>query len=253
MRRRLRGLILGGLLGAAVGAGLPAAGGATGTAGCAAPAIIGHWAMDEPAGAATMADSAGTHDGKVLYAVAGLTSPDHPGYGSFYRFGRGTEFPNGAMVSVADADGLDPGPCDFAVDVWVNWDAVKPDSTNHTTYNVVQKGLSTAAANWKIEVDGGQRNFGQVICTFDGANDGKGPVRVRSAVSVANDGRWTALRCERRGTDFFVEVNGTSLKARVSGIGPIENSSALTVGAKKLNDSDTFRGGIDDLVYWSGR
>jgi hypothetical protein len=221
---------------------------------CGPPVVVGHWAMDEPAGGVTMVDSAGGHDGNILYAETGLTVPTHPGFGSFYRFGRGTEFPKGSMVSVPDADALDPGPCDFAVDVWVNWNAVKPDSTNHTTFNVTQKGLSTAPSNWKVEVDGGQRNFGTAICTFDGADDGKGPVRVRSSARVANDGGWTALHCERQGNDFIMVVNGTApVKATVAGVGPIANTSALTVGTKKLNDSDTFPGEIDDLVYRSGR
>jgi hypothetical protein len=157
------------------------------------------------------------------------------------------------MVTVADSDSLDPGLCDFAIEVSVNSDAVKPDPNNHTTYNVTQKGLSTASANWKIEVDGGQRSFGQAICTFDGV-DGHGPVRVRSVTRVANNGSWTTLRCERQGPDFLVYVNGgTPVKLTVPNIGPIANSSPLSVGTKKLNDSDTFPGFIDELRYWIGR
>ena len=232
---------------------VPSASAAGAVTSCGPLAVAAHWAMDEPVGAATMVDSAGSQDGKIEYAQTGRTVPDHPGFGSFYRFGRGAEFPKGSIVSVADADALHPGSCDFAVDVWVNWDAVKPDAQNHTTYNVTQKGLSTAPANWKIEVDGGQRNFATAICTFDGLNDGKGPVRVRSTAKVPNDGRWTSLHCERRGNDFLVAVNdGSPVKATVSGIGPIENSSALTVGTKKLDDSDTFPGEIDDVVYSIG-
>src|SRR2546423_12761304 len=99
----------------------------------------GHWPMDEPSGAAIMHDVVGGHDGTILYAKTGLTVPEHTGFGSFYRFGRGSEFPKGAQVNVADADALDPGACDFEVDVSVNWDKVTPDSNNHTTYNVTQK------------------------------------------------------------------------------------------------------------------
>jgi len=253
MRKCWHLLVCPALIGAAVAAGAPAAGAATVPTSCGPLAVAGHWAMDEPAGAATMADSVGGNDGKILYAQTGLTAPAHAGYGSFYRFGRGTEFPKGSMVSVADADALDPGPCDFAVDVWVNWDAVKPDGANHTTFNVTQKGLSTAPSNWKVEVDGGQQNFGTAICTFDGV-DGKGPVRVRSTVRVPNDGRWTALHCKRQGDDFIVQVNDSSpVKATVAGVGPIGNTSILSVGTKKLNDSDTFPGEIDDLVYSIGR
>jgi hypothetical protein len=210
--------------------------------------------MDEPVGASTMTDVDGGHNGAIVGVVTGLTEPVHAGFGGFYRFGRGTEeFRSGAMVTVADSDALDPGGCDFAVEVSVNWDPVAPDSKNHTTYNVTQKGLSTAPANWKVEVDGGQKAFGQAICTFDGV-DGHGPVRVRSAARVPNNGSWTTLRCERRGSDFLLQVNGgTPVKVTVPGIGPIENASALTVGTKKLNDSDTFPGDIDELVYSSGR
>jgi hypothetical protein len=226
---------------------------ATVAAGCGPLAERAHWPMDEPAGASAMRDVDGGHDGAIVNAETGLTEPVHSGFGAFYRFGRGTsEFPNGSMVTVADNDSLDPGSCDFAVEVSVNWDAVKPDSNNHTTYNVAQKGLSTAPANWKIEVDGGQKSFGQAICTFDGV-DGHAQVRVKSAARVPS-ARWTKLRCERRGNDFLLSVNdGTPVKLTVSGIGPIENSSPLTVGTKKLNDSDTFPGYIDELVYSSGR
>ena len=87
-------------------------------------------------------------------------------------------------MSVASAAGLNPGSCDFAVDAWVNWDDVAPSSKN--TYNVTQKGLSTAPSNWKMEVDGRARagRFGRVICTFDGI-DSRPPVRVTSQVTVS--------------------------------------------------------------------
>ena len=221
---------------------------------CGPLAVHGHWPMDEPPGASTMHDVAGGNNGTVTYAKTGLTVPEHTGFGSFYRFGRGSEFPKGAQVTVADADALDPGACDFEVDVSVNWDKVTPDSNNHTTYNVTQKGLSTAPANWKIEVDGGQRYFGQIICTFDGANDGRGPLRVRSTAKVPNDGSWTTLHCDRHGNDFTAQINdGAVVKSTVTGIGAIENSSFLSVAAKKLNDSDTFPGDVDELMFRSGK
>ena len=221
---------------------------------CGPLAVHGHWPMDEPPGASTMHDVAGGNNGTVTYAKTGLTVPEHTGFGSFYRFGRGPEFPKGSMVTVTDTDILDPGACDFAVEISVNWDKVTPDPNNHTTFNVTQKGLSTAPANWKIEVDGGQRHFATAICTFDGANDGRGEVRVRSIAKVPNNGSWTTLRCERHGNDFLVRVNGgPAVKSTVAGIGPVENSSFLSVAAKKLNDSDTFPGDVDELVFSSGK
>jgi hypothetical protein len=207
--------------------------------------------MDEPTGAATMHDSVGGNDGQIVHAATGLSVPAHDGFGTFYRFGRGAEFPKGSQVSVPDGAALDPGGCDFAVDVWVNWDSVAPQSK--ATYNVVQKGLSTAPANWKMEIDGRpDGRFGRVICTFDG-KDSRQPVRVSSGSgATVKAGRWTKLRCERRGSRFITEVAGQSASLTVSSIGPIENGSTLTVGAKKLGDSDTFSGNIDDLVFWRG-
>jgi hypothetical protein len=152
-------------------------------------------------------------------------------------------------VVVPTAAELNAGMCDFAVDVWVNWDKVAPLAK--ATYNVTQKGLATAAANWKLEVDGrpdkGKAGFGRVICTFDGV-DSRGPVRVSSQTRI-QAGQWAELGCERRGDQFIVKVDTSSTAVTVSGIGAITNSRALTVGAKKLNDSDTFPGGIAGLRF----
>jgi hypothetical protein len=78
-------------------------------------------------------------------------------------------------------------------------------------------------------------------------------VRVKSAVRVSSN-RWTELRCQRRTDEFLLSVDGgTPVTMTVGGIGPIENSSPLSVGTKKLNDSDTFPGYIEKLVYSIGR
>jgi concanavalin A-like lectin/glucanase superfamily protein len=236
---------------------LPASGAAAETAAVCGPfATVNQWAMDEPPGAATMVDAVGASNGKVSFAATGVSEPNHPGFGTFYRFGRGSAFPKGAQVSVPTAAGLNPGSCDFAVDVWVNWNTVAPQ--NKATYNVAQKGLATASANWKMEVDGRPDggapggHFGRVICVFDGA-DTRSEVRVTSPVGAkVQPGQWTALHCERQGDRFIVGVDGSQASLTVPGIGPITNSSALTVGAKKLNDSDTFPGGVDDLVFSRG-
>jgi hypothetical protein len=221
---------------------------------CGGLTLRSHWAMDEAPGASTMHDDVGGRDGTVHYAQTGATTPPHTGFGSFYRFGLGAAFPRGSQVAVADSDLLDPGSCDFAVELWVSFDNVGPHA--HRTYNVAQKGLSTSPGNWKLEVDGRSSGFGRVICTFDGANDGRGPLQVESssASRVEDNGDWTRLRCERRGNDFVVRVgDDPEAKRTVSGIGPITNSNPLTVGAKALQDADTFPGAVDDISYWAAR
>jgi hypothetical protein len=247
-------MLLGRLCAAAllVGATLAAGGGVAGAAtGCGTLGLRAHWPMDEPPGAGTMHDVVGGRDGAVRYAVTGLTSPASPASGSFYGFGRGSAFPKGSQVTVADSDVLDPGGCDFRVEIWVNWDRVA--AQGHTTYNVTQKGLSSSPGDWKLEVDGRPGSFGRAMCTFDGANDGRGAVQIESTSGnrVDSTGGWTHLGCERRGNDFVVQVGNTEAKRTVSNVGPIANSQPLTVGAKALNDSDTFPGDIDDLQYFS--
>jgi hypothetical protein len=217
------------------------------------PAPVAEWRMGEPQNALQMNDSVGTNNGKITGAKTGVPATGQ-GFATAYRFGRGgTEFPKGSQVVVPSAAELNPGNCNFAVDILVNWDQVAPQAA--ATYNVTQKGLATAPSNWKMEVDGrpdngGGAGFGRVICTFDGI-DSHGPVRVTSPVRI-QPGEWTKLGCERHGDQFIVKVGPNSWTSVVSGIGAITNTSTLTVGAKKLNDSDTFPGGVADLVFSRG-
>lgn len=259
--------IRGSLLTAALVTGTLTTGGPARALTCGTPALRARWSMDEAPGSRIMEDAVGGSDGTVRFAQTGETVPEHPGFGSFYRFGRGGAFPQGSLVTVPDTgDSLDPRACDFAVEIWVNWDRVTPDARRKTTFNVTQKGLSSAPANWKLEIDGGaderfpngglkRAHFGRAVCTFDGASDGRPPVKVESPAGdrVPNDGTWTKVRCERRGNDFLVRLNdGQVVKRTVAGVGPIANASSLTVGAKALNDSDTFPGLVDELSYWAG-
>lgn len=97
-----------------------------------------------------------------------------------------------------------------------------------------------------------QAHFGRVRCVFDG-DDGRGAVRLVSPPTVKlRAGQGTEISCERRGDRFIGRLGGTEWSRTVTGIGPIRNDSAMSVGTKRLNDVDTFPGFIDDLGYWRG-
>ena len=207
------------------------------TAGASADRPVAVWEMDERAGARTMMDSGGrglhgrigdevrtdTHvRGAIGYRFDRLepdTPPTHPGH----------------LVTVRDADVLDPGTRDYAVTLRLR--------TTGKFGNIIQKGQAmTAGGNFKLQIPSGV-----VECTFRGS---AGSIMVSSAPRRLNDGRWHSVRCARTDDEITLTVDGSTVARRYGWTGRIANSWPVSIGGKTSCDQhdvgcDYYAGDLD--------
>jgi hypothetical protein len=195
------------------------------------------WEMDERPGDRTMMDSSGhgrhgrignevhvdTHiDGAVGYRFDRLepdTPPTHPGH----------------LVTVRDADALDPGTGDYSVLFRLR--------TTGKFGNIIQKGqATTSGGNFKLQIPSGV-----VECMFRGAS---GSVMVSTAPRRLNDGQWHTVSCARTGDGVTLTVDGSTVARRSGRTGRIANSWPVSIGGKTSCDQydvgcDYYAGDLD--------
>jgi hypothetical protein len=191
------------------------------------------WEMDEHSGARTMMDSGGrglhgrigseVHTDTSVNGATGYrfdrlepdTPPTHPGH----------------LVTVRDADVLDPGTRDYAVTVRLR--------TTGKFGNIIQKGQATVSGgNFKLQIPSGI-----VECLFRGSSRS---ILVSSPRRL-NDGRWHTVRCERTGDGVSLSVDGSAVARRSGWTGRIANSWPVSIGGK--TDCDQMDVGCD---YYAG-
>ena len=206
------------------------------TADAASHQPVAVWEMDEQAGSRTMMDSSGRGlhgrignevrtgtfvDGSTGYRFDRLepdTPPTHPGH----------------LVTVHDADVLDPGDGDYAVTVRLR--------TTGKFGNIIQKGQATVpGGNFKLQIPNGI-----VECMFRGTSRS---LLVASPQRL-NDGQWHTVRCARTGDGVSLAVDGEEVAHRYGWTGRIANSWPLSIGGKTACDQydvgcDYYNGDLD--------
>jgi hypothetical protein len=210
--------------------------GTAATADASAGRPVAVWQMNERAGARTMVDSGG----RGLHGRIGseVGTDTHVGGATGYRFDRLVpDYPPprpGHLVTVRDADALDPGTRDYAVTIRLR--------TTHKFGNLVQKGQATVSGgNFKLQIPGGI-----VECLFRGSASS---VLVSSPRRL-NDGRWHTVRCARYREGITLSVDGTTVARSPGWTGRIANSWPVSIGGKTSCDQidvgcDYYAGDLD--------
>jgi hypothetical protein len=197
------------------------------------------WTMNERPGADTMRDVTGHgFDGRIGRDVAvGLRSGDRTAYG-FERLEPDTPPAHpGHIVVVPDADRLNPGSRDYAIDLRLR--------TREYFGNIVQKGQATVpGGSFKLQIPNGK-----VQCWFRGSRTSL----LVTAPRPINDGRWHTVRCERTGDGVTLSIDGEEVASRDGWTGSIENSWPVAIGGKTDCDQvdvgcDYFAGDIDYIA-----
>ncbi len=203
------------------------------TAGASSDRPVAIWEMDERSGARTMTDSSGRGlHGRIGSEVrTGTRASGATGY----RFDRlepdSPPTRPGHLVTVRDADALDPGTRDFAVTVRLR--------TTHKFGNIIQKGQATVSGgNFKLQIPSGI-----VECLFRGSSRSLAV----SSPKRLNDGRWHTVRCTRTGSGVTLFVDGAKVAHTSGWTGRIANSWPLSIGGK--TDCDQIDVGCD---YYAG-
>ena len=182
------------------------------------------------------------HTLRVVSGHGGIVRPVVHGPGMALAFPArctGPACPHVALQAPSSAD-LNPGTRDIAYGAEV---LLAADQTSKGQ-NVVQKGYSTTSSQWKLQIDG---LAGRPSCVLVG--DRRPVIRIATSSVSAADGRWHALRCERRGTSLAVYVDGvprgqTAVPATLS----VANDRPLSIGGKGAYvDNDQFNGALDNV------
>ncbi|WP_127506908.1 laminin G domain-containing protein [Actinoplanes solisilvae] len=212
----------------------------TGGAATAAPDYeLALWTMNERPGSRTMRDVTGHgFDGRIGEDVAvGLRSGDRTAYG-FDRLEPDTPPAHpGHLVIVPDADRLNPGSRDYAIDLRLR--------TRDFFGNIVQKGQATVrGGSFKLQIPNGK-----VQCWFRGSRTSL----LVTAPRPINDGEWHTVRCERTGDGVTLAIDGREVASREGWTGPIDNSWPVAIGGKTDCDQvdvgcDYFHGDIDYIA-----
>jgi hypothetical protein len=195
---------------------------------------VAHWQMDEPPGAATMADSSGHgHDGAISDVTLGLAGRSD-GSGAYH-------FDGGSMVRVPHDAELNPGTAPITISAWIR----VPANLRTGDYNVIQKGTATASGGaYKLEVFGKSgKKFGFPACAFNGPTKAKN--RVYGPVTIA-DGQWHHVECHLTATQAYAVVDGRSGPVAKRVVPSIANSTDLTIGGKPT-DVHHFIGDLDEV------
>jgi hypothetical protein len=202
------------------------------------PTTVASWAMDEPAGAATMHDSTGHgHHG----TITGSVTTGVPGHtGSAYSFS------GSSLVRVPHSPALNPGTAPITISAWLR----VPATLGSGDYNVVQKGVATASGGaWKMEIHASSgKKFGYPACAFNGPTRAKN--RVYGPVAV-NDGRWHRVECRLTATSAYAVVDGVSGPVAKRVVPSIANTTDVTLGGKPTN-KHYFVGDLDDVSVTIG-
>jgi hypothetical protein len=193
-----------------------------------AATTVAAWQMDETGGT-TMIDSSGNgHNGQLHHVLVGVTSPTGRAYGF-----NGTN----SVVTVPDAEDLDPGDTTFRVTATVRLDR-KPRAPKD--FDLVRKGvLATSNHYWKMQVN----EAGRANCRFRGSS---ADVQVTDS-RILSDGAWHQITCVRTTTSVGVEVDGRAT-TRNRSVGKIATGVPLSIGSKPAGTTDQLAGEIDSVV-----
>jgi hypothetical protein len=217
--------------------------GSAATAHAAGERPVAIWEMNEQSGARTMTDSSGRGlHGRIGDEVGTETSVDSATGYRFERLEPDTPPPHPEhLVTVRDADALDPGTRDYAVTVRLR--------TTYQFGNIIQKGQSTVpGGNFKMQMPNGI-----VQCVYRGSERW---IEVASPRRL-NDGHWHTVRCVRTWSEVALSVDGTTVAHRSGWTGRIANSWPLSIGGKTSCDQedvgcDYFAGDIDRVEIDAG-
>ncbi|HEX9342390.1 MAG TPA: LamG-like jellyroll fold domain-containing protein [Actinomycetota bacterium] len=191
------------------------------------------WQMNEGAGATTMVDSAGGHDGAVKNAQTGV-----PGFsGNAYRFNGSS-----SVVVVPASPAFNPGSADWSFTVHVNF--TKPPNATVGDYDLF-RGPSQGA--YKAEILARKnRTQGVASCFFKGSST---KATLTAGPNLA-DGRWHTITCTKHASNIQLVVDGTTFTRTVT-IGTLTNTGPVSLGAK-AKGGDWYDGLLDEVSVTSG-
>jgi hypothetical protein len=140
---------------------------------------------------------------------------------------------------------LNPGTRPFRYGAAVRLDATETAPGE----NVLQKGYSLGASQFKLQIDGAA---GRPSCVIVGTASPRIYVLVADR-SVADD-QWHQVECTRSGASVTISVDGAVAgRQTVPATLSVANNEPLRVGGKGLSpNNDQYHGAVDDVFVELG-
>jgi opacity protein-like surface antigen len=148
-----------------------------------------------------------------------------------------------AVVEVEGTRGQGPGGADFAVGV-----DFLLDGAGGVDQNIMQHGYWNDASEWKLGVG----PDGLAYCVFRYTHGGETIGQKLDSAGAVDGGDWHTLRCERRGQELFMVVDGESAAVPVPPGHELDIASDRPIvlgGRNTAPASDQFHGAIDDAYF----
>lgn len=194
----------------------------------AAGTTVALWHMDEPAGASTMIDSVGGHNGTLTQVQTGVSGFQ----GSAYRFNGSS-----SKVVVPSSGSFGIGNANFSFTVHVKFSKIPSVAVGD--YDLLR---GTPGGAYKLEIVARKsRTIAQASCFFNGS---AGKAVLTAGPNLA-DNAWHTLRCEKTSNAIHLVVDGQTFSKTVT-IGSISNASPLSLGAKS-GGGDWYDGLMDEV------
>jgi hypothetical protein len=210
----------------------------------ASAATLDTWTFDEPDGSPTVTSSAG-HVGTLENDGGSLGVEVSGGALRFDGHGR---------VLVPHDDALNPYDQPFTVSVEARTNAVPTDEIGD--FDLVRKGVAADKRYWKLELFPNLANTKAfAFCQMRGRNASLGKlVGTRLKWTGANlaDGSWHTIACEKTAAQVTLSVDGVVRVTKNVSVGTVNNTKALSMGAKAEVFQDMFQGDLDDVSYSIG-
>jgi len=201
--------------------------------------VVASWQMNETQGSTVLVDTSGHgYNGGIGNELtldgASHSFPVVPPGGMFVR--------DHQRLDIINHNALNPGTADWSVTVRLAW-----DSPLLGDINVAQKGQGkVAGGRWHMATP-----KGHIKCVYEDATGDGGEVDSWAQPRLTGTG-WHIVTCAKVSGMLQLIIDGKTVDTGTKHLGPITNTTPMSIGGKLHCTCDYWTGKVDYVVVRSG-